>query len=250
MTIDGKRIAVTRPRSARGDDALATTVAARGGIVVSMPLLALVNANSAPVIAAVQGGTPYRALLLTSQNAVPAVVHAFNSTGILLPPAWVVGPATAKAAELAGIAVEIVADDYRAEGLLRSLEDIALSGARLLFPRAKEARQLLVDSLRARGAIVDVIVAYETVPSAEQHWRAGLKQLKRGEVDVLTFTSASAVDQFAKIIGADDWHVPCVATIGPVTTDACERHGITVDVCPERYTFEAMLDAVELFLSS
>jgi uroporphyrinogen III methyltransferase / synthase len=72
--------------------------------------------------------------------------------------------------------------------------------------------------------------------------------LLQGRIDVVTFTSASAVRNFAKIYGTDQvvdlLKNTIVATIGPVTAEAATQLGITVTVQPATYTIPALVDAI------
>jgi uroporphyrinogen III methyltransferase/synthase len=72
--------------------------------------------------------------------------------------------------------------------------------------------------------------------------------LLEGKLQVVTFTSASAVKNFVQIYGADQaadlLSRTCVATIGPVTTEAAERLGIKVTVQAAPYTVPALVEAI------
>jgi uroporphyrinogen III methyltransferase/synthase len=68
------------------------------------------------------------------------------------------------------------------------------------------------------------------------------------EIQIVTFTSASAVRNFTKVLGAEQaadlLKKTIVAAIGPVTADAAERLGIEVTVQPTSYTVPALVDAI------
>ena len=74
------------------------------------------------------------------------------------------------------------------------------------------------------------------------------RMLLDGELDVVTFTSASAVRNFAQIFGAEQaadlLSRTCVATIGPVTSEAAARLGIQVTVQASTYTVPALVEAI------
>src|SRR5215471_1333456 len=79
-----------------------------------------------------------------------------------------IGPATAAALQKAGIRVDVIAADSKAEGALRTIIEDAggedrLRGLRFLIPRAAVGRDLLPDELRKLGAEVEVVPAYKTV---------------------------------------------------------------------------------------
>ena len=72
-----------------------------------------------------------------------------------------IGPGTARALRNHGIIADVVPETFVAEGLVEALKDIPVQ--RALIARAAEARDVLPDALRARGAEVDVVALYETV---------------------------------------------------------------------------------------
>ena len=79
-----------------------------------------------------------------------------------------------------------------AESLVEALADVPVEGRRVLVARASEARDVLPDALRERGAEVDVLPLYDTV--AEQLTDAQLAAAARA--DYVTFTSSSTVRFF------------------------------------------------------
>ncbi len=106
-----------------------------------------------------------------------------------------------------------------------------MDGVRVLLPRADIGREVIADQLREAGAAVTEVVAYRTI--LEDSQREGdpdiYGMLLEGRIDVVTFTSPSAVRNFAKIYGADQvadlLKNTVVATIGPVTADAARQLG-------------------------
>ena len=81
-----------------------------------------------------------------------------------------IGPGTARALSEHRIAADVVPERFVAEALVEApLVPVEVQGKRVLIARAAEARDVLPDALRARGAEVDVVALYETVreePSA------------------------------------------------------------------------------------
>ncbi len=62
-----------------------------------------------------------------------------------------------------GIAADIVPERFVAEALAEALAAVEVKGRPVLVARAAEARDVLPDALRERGAEVDVVALYETV---------------------------------------------------------------------------------------
>jgi uroporphyrinogen-III synthase len=146
--------------------------------------------------------------------------------------------------EALGLAVELMGEEYVAEGLLAAFEPYDILGKRILLPRAAVARDVVPDQLRARGATVDVVEAYRTgVPSesvqrAREIFGAALKP------NIATFTSASTVQHFADIAGVAALNGVKVACIGPITSRKARELGIEVEVEAEVYTIDGLVKAV------
>jgi len=67
-------------------------------------------------------------------------------------------------------------------------------------------------------------------------------------IDVVTFTSASAVRNFVRVLGAEpaaDLLAPTlVASIGPVTAEAAAQYNIHTRIMPSTYTVPALVAAI------
>ena len=74
------------------------------------------------------------------------------------------------------------------------------------------------------------------------------RMLLEGRIDVVTFTSASAVRNFAKVYGAEQaadlLKNTVVAAIGPVTADAARSSASRSRSQPTAYTMPALVDAI------
>jgi uroporphyrinogen III methyltransferase/synthase len=126
-----------------------------------------------------------------------------------------------------------------AEALAEALAGTPMEHERVVIARASQARDVLPDALRERGAEVEVVALYDTVaePLAEQA-REGLAR-----ADYVTFTSSSTVRFFLEQGGA----VPDgarVVSIGPVTSATAREHGLTVDVEAGRHDVDGLVDAL------
>ena len=71
----------------------------------------------------------------------------------------------------------------------------------MLLPRADIGREVIADELRKQGADVTEVVAYRTVAvEAEREGEPDIyRMLLERRIDVVTFTSASAVRNFVRI---------------------------------------------------
>jgi uroporphyrinogen III methyltransferase/synthase len=109
------------------------------------------------------------------------------------------------------------------------------------------AREILPQKLREAGAEVVVAPAYESVPSSEGKERLA-KRLEAGEVDCVTFTASSTVENFVRAYGAREaarlLAETRVACIGPITAETARGHGIRVDAEAREYTIPGLIEAV------
>jgi uroporphyrinogen III methyltransferase/synthase len=248
----GKRLLVTRPRE-QGDDT-AALVRERGAEAVLLPAIAIEEPEDrAPLEAAAHALGEYHFVAFTSTNAVQRVfaelarqgrdARAFGAAKVAA-----VGPGTAAALERWGIVPDLVAREHRGEGLADGLLAALPPGARVLVPRAAEAREVLPEALRAAGHQVDVVTAYVTRPAgpeAQQRLRAALEERA---VDAVLLTSSSSAKSLVAALGADADALlrrVVVASIGPITTATLEGLGIAVDVTAPSSSMAGLLDAVE-----
>lgn len=207
--------------------------------------------DPAALEAAARAVSNYDWVLFTSANGVDCFFQALAGIGrdaraFGAAKVGVIGPKTAQALERFGVRADLVADEYIGESLAEAL--LGRGGIqRVLIPRALEAREALPEMLRARGVTVDVVPAYQT-KKAPLEKRQELRDLLKGGVDVVLFTSSSTVLALTELLGADapalTRHLT-LAAIGPVTARTAVEQGLRVDVTASVYTVEGVLDALE-----
>ena len=251
----GRTVVVTRPREQAAS--LADALAALGAEVLLVPTISIEPRPLDEEVAAVlRGLATYQLVVFTSANAVRVFAGylargAEEATIPAGPVVAAVGPATAAALERHGLACHLVPDAYVAEGLLDSLEDAdaAVAGARVLVPCARDARDVLPDTLRARGAVVDVLHIYDTVAARE----LAVPPASVEAADYVTFTSGSTARQLAALLeAADDSGRPLaerlsdvrVCSIGPVTSGVLRDLGLPVTIEAREYTAAGLVQAI------
>ncbi len=249
----GVHILITRPAGSADD--LETALRHMGAEVHWLPTIAIdAPADGAPLLAAAAAVDSYGWVVFTSANAVSRFYAARREVvGSGSIPAHVricaVGPATANAVERVGDRVEVLPAEFVGESLVAGLVANGLRpGDRVLFPRAERTRAIVATSLRQRGAEVVEVVAYRTVAddrSADELQRL----LTRGELDVVTFTSSSAVRSFVRMVGSELGRAK-VAVIGPITAEAARDAGLVVDIEGGPYTAGGLAAAIKRYYSS
>ncbi len=230
LPLAGRRILVTRgaTQAAKLSDGLR----ALGAIPVEVPVLEIQPPVSyEPLDAALSDLSSYDWMIVTSANAVHALVERAANLGVALSGraslmVAAVGPATAKEAEAAGLGVALIPESAVAESLVTALADRA-RGKRALLARAAIARDVIPDALRANGAIVDVVDAYRNVlPSTAPGLL--LAALER-PLNAATFTSSSSVTHLVEAAQAAGIAFPFVGvaavSIGPITSGTLRELG-------------------------
>jgi len=245
VSLAGRRVLVTRPRDQA--EALARALAARGAQAVLFPTIEVRPvADLSQLDRAIDHLAAYDWITFPSPNAVDIVFDRLQARERVLPPRLrlaAVGPGTAQAIVARGARVDFIPSQFIGEQLGRELTPVA--GLRVLLPRAARGREELAIALTRRGASLDEVVVYDTLPASVDP--LDLVELERG-VDVATFTSPSTVENFFALLGARAVPVlgeACVACIGPVTASAARAMGLTVHLEPAEHSIPGLVAALD-----
>jgi uroporphyrinogen-III synthase len=225
----GLRVAVTRAADRSGP--LAAALRRAGAIVTEVPLTRIELLDTTALDRAVARGADYDWLLLTSANGVEQFTRAVARVAGAVPPRIaVVGSATAAAARAAGLEPTLVPERFHAEALLDAMaERDDVRGARVLYPAAAGARDVLPAGLAALGAVVELLPVYRSAPDPEG--QAALHRLvTAAALDLVTLAAPSAVDALQAALPAELAGRLPVACIGPVTARAARSAGFPVRV--------------------
>lgn len=257
--LHGKRILITRARHQA--QVLAAALEDNGAEVIAIPAIAIVPPESyEPLDAALTNIRAYQWLVLTSVNGVEALVARMErvargslghpgakpATGALKIAAM--GPATARALESHGLAVDLVPEKYVAESLVEAMRD-QVFGQKVLLVRAKVARDVVPVELEKAGATVDVVDAYQTmVPATSCVAVREMFDAPDSLPQAVTFTSSSTVTNFFRLLhdaGISAWPpAMAAASIGPITSRTLLEHGIEPVVEATEYTVPGLVAAL------
>ncbi len=256
----GQRVLVTRP----AHQSVNFTIALRalGADPISFPTIEIVPVkDTRPLDEAIQRiSTPplppplkgrakvgYDWLVLTSANGVAAFWERLASAGLdsrCLAAVRIaaIGPATAGALRQRSIIPDLVPEVYTAEGVLAAFDQLgSVARQRFLLARADIARRALAEGLVERGAQVDEIASYHTVPVSGGS--------PPPAADIVTFTSSSTVQGYANCLAgrppAEALRNSRVVCIGPITAATARELGVPVSAMAEEYTIEGLLAALQ-----
>jgi uroporphyrinogen III methyltransferase/synthase len=267
----GRTVAVTRARAQTSE--LAQRLGELGATVVQTPSIRT-QAISDPTLPPLDPAR-YDLICLTSPNGVGFLFERLAAGGrdarsLANTRIAAIGPGTARALAGHGIVADVVPERFVAESLVEALADLKVN--RALVARASEARDVLPDALHARGAEVDVLALYETVP--EPLSESALEQARAA--DYVTFTSSSTVRYFLQAArgvgerGGDSGAVggsegeqdgdsrvadpvatgavlsptTRIVSIGPVTSATLREHGLEPHVEAQRHDIDGLVDAL------
>jgi uroporphyrinogen-III synthase len=196
MSLAGRGVVLTRPRELA--EPFAGLLERRGARAIVFPAIEIQPLAPPRTLSSL---TDYDLAIFVSPSAVRAALAA--------QPPWppqlaaAVGAGTRRELERAGVpAVIAPAAGADTEALLALPHVQDLRGKRVLIVRGEGGRELLAESLAARGARVEHAVCYRRAkPAADAAplvaaWR-------RGEVHALVVWSAQALDNFGAMGGAE-----------------------------------------------
>jgi uroporphyrinogen-III synthase len=255
----GTRVLVGRARHQAGS--LSTSLRSLGASVIEIPFIEIRKPQSfTPLDHALNNLKTYDWLVLTSVNGVEALWQRLRKlriprTRLKHIQIAAIGPATKRAIVKRGLKVKMMPEEYVAESVVKGLHD-KVNGKRVLLVRAKVARDVIPGSLRAAGAEVDVIEAYETVvpEKSKMRLRALFKNRLR-RPHIVTFTSSSTVRNFADLLGITK-PTPSTktaalksvqfASIGPVTSATLRELDLPVSIEAREFTMGGLIRAIVL----
>lgn len=264
LPLTGKRVVITRHAQQAGK--MVDQLQQLGATAVCFPTLTYQPLPAPELEPTLNQLAAYDWLLFTSATAVhffleratavPAAASLFAPSGSPnRPSVATVGYATQRLLAHKGVAVDFVPDIFTGEQLALGLGQVA--GKRMLLPRAQDGRPELLHILRQRGAVVDEVALYQTVPP--QPTAVAWAELAQG-FDVLTFASPSAVRHFLQLLAAAPADLQpnlqrataqaIVACIGPSTAAEAKAQGLTVQIVPNGYTVADMITAVADYFSA
>ncbi len=205
----------------------------------------------------------YDWLIFTSVNGVDYFFQRLNANGrdvSELDEARVcaIGEATAERLRSLQVHVDVIPDEFKAEGVFDALARYVggvekLQGLNVLIPRASVARDFLPKALEEAGARVDVVPAYQTALPPEAD-RGRVAAMLSGSADCIAFTSSSTVSNLARLFDTNDLSTALagvvIACIGDITANTATKFGLKVAIQPDQFTIPALAGAIAEYFST
>ncbi|MBV8845594.1 MAG: uroporphyrinogen-III C-methyltransferase [Bryobacterales bacterium] len=245
LPLFGKRIVVTRDRRQAAE--LARPLEELGAEAISLPTIEIQPAaDTTPLDRAIARIRTYDWLIFTSVNGVRFFIERLDASHrdlrAVSAKICAIGPATAAALQALHLKVDLMPQEYVAESLVEAFTEERLSGRRILLPRAAVARDLVPTELTRRGAHVDVVEAYRTVPPADLAEHAA--EVLARNPHWIVFSSSSTVKNLEKAIEPGSLQGIKIASIGPITSKTIGECGLEVDVEANPHTIDGLVAAI------
>lgn len=240
-TLAGRTILVTRPAEQAAP--LVRELERRGARVLVAPTIRLVPARSAALTTALKelaaGGFEW--ITLTSAATVDVLCERLATPRDVRAKVAVIGEGTAAAFRRWGRRdPDLQPATFTTGALARAFPR---GSGRVLCARADIAPEGLEEALTRKGWDPVRVDAYRTI-FARSLPREARDALRAGEVDAVTFTSASTVRGFVQAFGGSKG-TPKVVCIGPVTAAAARDAGLRPAAVARPHTIEGVIAALE-----
>lgn len=250
----GKKILVTRAREQASS--LVELLESKGAHCIQAPMIKIAPPDEYKQIdESIASLNKYDFVIFTSANSVQQFMERVlfkgsdsrSFAGIKIAS---IGQATTESLRKYGLVADLTAKEATAEGLIKTLDGKALRDKKILLPRAQKAREVLPDWLREQGAQVDVLPVYQTI-IGDADAGSLKKALANSEIDIVTFTSASTVNNLLCMLGSEGEALlakTATACIGPITATACKDKGLEPALVVTTATISDFAQAIEDYL--
>ncbi len=241
----GTRVLVTRPRDQAGD--LAAPLGELGAEVLVQPAIEISPpANWDAVDRAIGRLEAYDWVVFSSANGVRMLLERLIETGgdvrrLGRTRLAAIGPGTAEALMLYRLRADRIPSSYRAESLAESLAGEA-RGTRFLLARASRGREVLAETMRAAGGLVDQVVVYESRDVKSPDPKIA-DALAAGEIDWVTVTSSAIARSLVRMFG-DCLRKARLASISPITSSVLADLGFPPAAEASEFTVDGLVGAI------
>ena len=160
----------------------------------------------------------------------------------------VIGNKTGKLAKDNGVNVDLIPEDFTAEGLIEEFEKRNITNQTIGIPRTASARAILPESLEKLNNKVILAEAYKSLfPMNKTKINDLIAKIENNEIDAITFTSPLTVTNFFKIANNKEKLANLVSNnlltvcIGPITGKILDQYNINY-IYPDTYTVRDMME--------
>ncbi len=243
--LHNKEIIITR--ASTQSSKMVKKISELGGVPLELPMIKINKLEPLDEINLVMKElSTYNYLVFTSMNGINRFFeelenHNLDTRALYNMKIVCVGEPTRKALKEKGLNADIIPDRFVSEGIIEKLLPILNKNDKLLIPRAKNARPLLVEEL-SKVSQVKELKLYETVSTKLSE--ESFDNIKNA--DYITFTSASTVKYFIESVGKriNEYKNIKIISIGPITSKEVENNGLEVYKEASSHTIDGIIEVI------
>ncbi len=245
----GKRIGVTRARAQAS--ALAGRLEELGAVVAEVPMIEITAPDDlTDVEDSIQRLHAYNKAIFTSANAVHAYMTQLEQAdldvrslaGIKI---FAMGKGTTDALSQYGLRPDFVPERQTSEGLVDLIEPLIVPTEHVLFPHGEKTRGIIEEALKEKCHLDSMVVYRNRVAEGAPDQLNAV--LTDGDLDMVTFTSASTVHNYMQTLDKTgrQWNKETLAlSIGPITTHAIKSYEIPLIEEVDKPSVDLMVDHI------
>ena len=240
-------VAITRPKD-RAKKAC-EIVKELGGVPVLAPTLDLEPVNTESLKNLVERKDDLDWIIFTSPTTIVSLNKFYpDFIKTLSCKLAVIGNKTGRLAEKNGMTVDLMPEDFTAEGLIEEFKKRGITDKVIGIPRTASARPVLPEELEKLGNEIILAEAYKSLfPMDEDAVKDLISKIENREIDAITFTSPLTVENFFEIVDDKQKIAKLLSEnlltvcIGPITAKVLEKYDID-HIYPDTYTVPDMME--------
>ena len=251
LPLFGKTIVITRTIEQSNESAL--SFIKQGADIIVFPTLDIVPPDDwKPFDEIILNKNKIDFIIFTSRHAVEMFINRCNEINKKINfknlKVVAVGNKTASTCNDFNIPVSIIPKKFSGEGVVEELSKYDLRNKFVFIPRSAIGREELPHGLSDRGAVLKTASVYNVTLPSKKTVAKNINKLKEKNPDMFVFTSPSTFKNYLKLLNVTNpeqyFTGYSVAAIGPSTKAAIETRNVRVDVTPEEYTINGLIDAI------
>ena len=246
----GKKIVVTRAR--KNSSSLTERIFDNGGESIEIPTIEIKPIKNKKNNKIIKNTKNFDWIVFTSVNGVDQFMDRFleekkdiRELGKIKIAA--IGSETARSISKRGLSVDLVPKKFVAESLIDEFKKRRINNTKILIPRAKGSRRILIDGLLKLKNDVKEIFVYESLIPKKNIKEEVKKNIINNNIYAITFTSSSTVDNFFKFIDPKvikkERNIKYFC-IGPITAKTLMSYGLKPFSIASKFTIENLLQDI------
>ena len=246
--LTGKRILITR--AAQQTAETTALVEKNGAIGIAFPCLEY-QVFSDAILQGLHHAKDYSDIVFTSANGIQAVFETnsnFATDTLQEKRIAVVGTKTAKALKKYSLQADIIPKLASQHGLIKAYQEQGLPES-LLFFRAKDGSDILLEHLQKQGITTQLIEAYRSICPDTDNTKV-LTMLRKDSIDASLLGSSKTAEYYLQRIGNLKLaNRPILVAISQQVADAADKLGLRVQIIAKHANFPSMLESLAEYFS-